>query len=211
MWVWMKQWKIWIKLLISLPITIVILGILAVAVISAVNPVEQVNRGKDAGSQADAKQLLMTIERFDAANGYFPWLSGENASSTVGFGTCPSQNQAALTAAKDFAHADNTVKTGCASFTVNNDNKTDVLEVLVKSGGLDNIFVQKLNVPDYNTLFVYNDGKQGDNTYVCFQPKSAVFIAKAKSRCTTGLPADLQNVKQDLCNDASSTYKFCLP
>ena len=42
--------------MIELLIVITILGILAVAVLSAINPIEQINRGRDTGRQSDAEQ-----------------------------------------------------------------------------------------------------------------------------------------------------------
>lgn len=59
--------------MIELLIVITILGILAVAVLSAINPIEQINRGRDTGSQSDAEQLLSAMDRYNAFQGYYPW------------------------------------------------------------------------------------------------------------------------------------------
>src|SRR5579872_4230016 len=78
--------------LIELLIVIAILGILATAVLSAINPVEQINRGRDTGTQSDAEQLISAIQRFNASNGYFPWLTGATdniAPGTNNLGTGP--------------------------------------------------------------------------------------------------------------------------
>ena len=61
--------------MIELLIVISILGILAVAVLSAINPVEQINRGRDTGSRSDAEQLLSAMDRFNAFQGYYPWVT----------------------------------------------------------------------------------------------------------------------------------------
>ena len=55
--------------MIELLIVIAILGILAVAVLAAINPIEQINRGRDTGSRSDAEQLLSAIDRFYAYKG----------------------------------------------------------------------------------------------------------------------------------------------
>src|SRR3989339_899005 len=59
--------------MIELLIVIAILGILAVAVLAAINPIEQINRGRDTGSRSDSEQLLSAIDRFYASQGYYPW------------------------------------------------------------------------------------------------------------------------------------------
>lgn len=64
--------------MIELLIVITILGILAVAVLSAINPIEQINRGRDTGSQSDAEQLLSAIDRYNAFQGYYPWQEDAN-------------------------------------------------------------------------------------------------------------------------------------
>ena len=65
--------------MIELLVVIAILGILAVAVLSAINPIEQINRGRDTGSRSDAEQLLSAIDRYNAFNGYFPWVTSQAA------------------------------------------------------------------------------------------------------------------------------------
>lgn len=59
--------------LIELLIVITLIGILAVAVLSALNPIEQVNKARDARFRGDAAQLLGAIDRYFAANLLFPW------------------------------------------------------------------------------------------------------------------------------------------
>ena len=66
--------------LIELLIVIAVLGILAVAVLAAINPIEQINRSRDTGSRSDAEQLLGAVDRFYASRGFYPWRS----SPTVG-------------------------------------------------------------------------------------------------------------------------------
>ena len=58
--------------MIELLIVITILGILAVAVLSAINPIEQIRRARDTSSQSDAEQLLSAIDRYNAFQGVFP-------------------------------------------------------------------------------------------------------------------------------------------
>jgi len=59
--------------MIELLIVIAVLGVLAVAVLSAINPIEQINRGRDTGSRSDAEQLLSAFDRFYTSQQIYPW------------------------------------------------------------------------------------------------------------------------------------------
>lgn len=180
--------------LIELLIVIAVLGILAVAVLSAINPIEQINRSRDTGGRSDAEQLLSAIDRFYASQGYYPWK------------TAP--DKPAKTDIQDWSAVDNTNWS---------DGTTPVLSKLSEAGTgeLKASFVNRITGSGYNTLYVYNRGNQGDTTYVCFAPKSASFNTEAWNRCGqatdgTGLPADLQPIASTICISATDSYS-CLP
>lgn len=59
--------------LIELLIVIALIGILAVALLSAINPLEQLRKGRDSARRADAAELLSAIERFQASYQCYPW------------------------------------------------------------------------------------------------------------------------------------------
>lgn len=59
--------------LIELLVVISLIGVLAVAVLSALNPIEQINKGRDAGRRADAAQILKSIDQYFASTEEFPW------------------------------------------------------------------------------------------------------------------------------------------
>jgi len=68
--------------LIELLIVIVILGILAVAVLSAINPVEQIRKATDSGKKSDAAELLNAYERYYTTFQKYPWeILGQTAPS----------------------------------------------------------------------------------------------------------------------------------
>ena len=52
---------------------ITLIGILAVAVLSALNPIEQVNKAKDASKSADSSQMVNALDRYFASNLVWPW------------------------------------------------------------------------------------------------------------------------------------------
>lgn len=59
--------------LIELLIVIAVLGILIVAVLSAINPAEQIKKSRDTQRRADAKTLMDAIDRFYATYQCNPW------------------------------------------------------------------------------------------------------------------------------------------
>lgn len=67
--------------LIELLIVIALIGILAVALLSAINPLEQLRKGRDSTRKADASELLNAIERFNASYQCYPW--NYNAATTA--------------------------------------------------------------------------------------------------------------------------------
>ena len=47
---------------------------LQLAVLSAINPVEQINKGRDTGLRSDAAEMVNAIERYFAVHEFWPWL-----------------------------------------------------------------------------------------------------------------------------------------
>lgn len=59
--------------LVELLIVVSILSLLTVAVLAAINPLEQLKKGRDTQRKADAATLLAASERFQATFGCYPW------------------------------------------------------------------------------------------------------------------------------------------
>jgi prepilin-type N-terminal cleavage/methylation domain-containing protein len=175
--------------LIELLIVIAVLGILAVAVLSAINPIEQINRSRDTGSRSDAEQLIGAVDRFYATNGYYPWQTG----------------------AADTAHLAQAwlqVTTSWADVT-----PLGVLAKLSQSGTeeLKSSFTNRITTTTYNPLFVYNSGTVGSSTYVCFLAKSGAFQTESGTRCGGTLPSDFPaGACPTGCTTAKTCYS-CLP
>lgn len=174
--------------LIELLIVIAVLGILAVAVLSAINPIEQINRSRDTGSRSDAEQLLGAIDRFYATAGYYPWVTGAAITS---YGT--------VWGAVNASWADN--------------GATGVLAKLSQAGTgeLKASFTSRITGSGYNTLYRYNAGTQGASTYICFLPKSDSFLTEAANRCGVSLPSDYPSEACPAGCAAAKTCHSCLP
>ena len=160
--------------MIELLIVIAVLGILAVAVLASINPIEQINRGRDTGSRSDAEQLISAIDRYYAAKGYYPWMTNGVSPNTW-------TDPAGVTAGDgDLVQLDST----------NSDLGVDSIDILtsLSSGGTAEVkssFTSRLIDPAAsNYLSVYNSGVSGESTYACFIPKSASFREEAWSRCS---------------------------
>lgn len=203
--------------MIELLIVIAILGILAVAVLSAINPVEQINRGRDTGSRSDAEQLLSAADRFNAFQGYFPWVSAPGDDPTLDDGAggpLVVDDQwfaaGANAPAGDCLVLDKLAEGGTATDPCNGSQELKIS------------FTQRILGATYNPLFVFNNGGQGDSTYVCFVPQSGAFIQEAENRCGdengVNLPADLAPIAASVCGGHSAgaapdpdNMMVCLP
>ncbi|PIR59686.1 MAG: hypothetical protein COU68_04385 [Candidatus Pacebacteria bacterium CG10_big_fil_rev_8_21_14_0_10_45_6] len=193
--------------MIELLIVISILGILAVAVLSAINPIEQINRGKDTGSQSDAEQLISAIDRYFAFNGTYPWqgtAAGASAlndymSSTNASAGVPVVVSAGLVGGGAGAPA--------------------VLAELEAKDELKSSFITRIDSA-VNSLYIYHLGAgTGNSTYVCFRSQSKAFKEKADARCVdaagSGYPSDISTeAKAFICagfGDAAIKPYSCLP
>lgn len=200
--------------MIELLIVIAILGILATAVLSAINPVEQINRGRDTGTRSDAEQLISAIDRHNAFKGFFPWMDG--ASDTDSSFDDGSGDPALITATGPNDH-----QTASCHFL----NKLATYDAVGTACGTDQgteelkiTFVDRITDDDYRGLYIYNAGTTGSSTYVCFIPQSKAFRTDAETRCAdasgTGLPSDLSSVAGFLCSgygDPAADVYTCLP
>lgn len=59
--------------LIELLIVVALLGALAVGLIGALDPLEQLKKGTDTGSRDTVSQIHQAVLRFYSVKGYFPW------------------------------------------------------------------------------------------------------------------------------------------
>jgi prepilin-type N-terminal cleavage/methylation domain-containing protein len=146
--------------LIELLIVITLLGILAVAVLSAINPIEQINRSRDTATRSDAEQLISAIERYYATRGYYPWVEGADEDYQLDW---QEVTDTWVDAGGETVLGDNLATGGTAE--------------------LKETFVNRITDSSYNPLYIFNNGTQGDSTYVCFQPQSGAFEEEAEDRC----------------------------
>ena len=188
--------------LIELLIVITLLGILAVAVLSAINPIEQMNRSRDTATRSDAEQLINAIDRYYATVGYYPWMAN---------------------AASENTNLDWTeITTADQAFGIDGQRVLELLSAGA-SAELKESYITRIISGSANPLHIYNMGEQGNSTYVCFNPASAAMGLEAYKRCSAhadygALPADFPaEACPDPCTTAGSednppdTCFSCLP
>lgn len=152
--------------MIELLIVIAVIGILAVAVLSAINPLEQIRRGRDTGSRSDSEQLISALDRFYAAHGYFPWQSSEGEDVNplgpdVGWPT---------------ACGGPTSSVNCEAW----------IQILVNEEEVKTGFQNRITASTANAIYLYyNDEMPGASVYGCFMPQSRAFQTEAGTDCTT--------------------------
>jgi len=72
--------------LVELLIVIALIGILSVAVLSTLNPIEQTNKARDAKFQNDAAEVLNALERYYASTESYPFGDGSTFYYTPSIG-----------------------------------------------------------------------------------------------------------------------------
>jgi len=215
--------------MIELLIVITILGILAVAVLSALNPLEQINRGRDTASQSDAEQFINAVERFVAFQEYQPWDSTKSVPATALTSVAGSHTP--------LVHLGNTttpfaVKSlaGCGLLTrLSNGNAavagcggTDELKQSYVKKVLDDGAGTRGVESQFGGLYAYKaDNTTSTNLYVCYVPQSTAMKRKAQERCVDsvggGLPTDLVGAAGPICGCAAANAfatadcLYCLP
>lgn len=159
--------------MIELLIVIAVLGVLAVAVLAAINPIEQINRGRDTGNRSDAEQLLSAIDRYNASQMLWPWQGAADDAEDIAWGQITALLPAAPTG-------------GCPMLSNLRHDAADT-----DCPGTDEVkqaFVNRITDSRYNALYMEYGGATGDSVYVCFSPQSMSFSQEADTRCDAGVP-----------------------
>lgn len=140
--------------LVELLIVIALIGILSVAVLATINPIEQTNKARDAKFKNDAAEILSAYERYYAAKQEYPWNSVATGGTIVTPGTKI------------------TVDSQEMSFGVGVGTSQGVL---ISTSELKSAFLGKeafqTTPKEINKFFVYHNG--GDSNYVCFHPAAS--------------------------------------
>ncbi len=184
--------------LVELLIVIALIGILSVAVLATINPIEQANKARDARVQNDAAEVMNAYERYYASLQTYPWtyfIGGtqlEDAdevtlrSDTYGFSICSGAANVAGLQGADATDA----AAGCSS-------ADEFPNLLISTSELKTSFAGKDEFEDVRDGTAVNQAlwtvkAANDNSiYVCYVPKAgASRTDTSKMRCineTTGV------------------------
>lgn len=178
--------------MIELLVVIAVIGVLAVAVLSAINPIEQINKGRDTGRRSDSGEVLGATERFYASIGWYPWEITE--------ATPP-------TSVSPWADVDS--KT---------DGTTLILQKMVNTNEIKSGLMTRLTaLGTTDKVKIFFDGTvSGAGVYACFLPKSKAFQTEAQVRCANatawGSDAPRTSACPASCTAAATTTCYiCLP
>jgi len=137
--------------LVELLIVIALIAVLAVALVATLNPIEQINKARDARYKNDAAELLAAIERYYASTLEYPWTTVAGTSTDEFYGGEGSDEA-----------------TGVCGATCG------TAGVLITSGELKDSFRTKsafsATLP-IDKLYVVK-GEGSDAVYACFIPKA---------------------------------------
>ncbi len=160
--------------LVELLIVIALLGVLAAAVLAAINPLEQANRARDTRMRSDASQLLAAIDRYFVARDQFPWVtSGDVANNDSAYG---------FINAKDDGVGICSTANGCSddgNLITNNELKTEFR---------NRDFIKAADSDFANLLYIAKGTGASSPVYACFIPASKSERAKATRTISLGSP-----------------------
>lgn len=192
--------------LVELLIVIGLLGAIALIVISAINPIEQANKARDARFKADASQMISAVERFYASNSKFPWegCASANCKDTS------SEEFAFVTAADP---AVGLCSTGACTAG----------GLLVSSNELKNEFLGRdwaKTTDDDLKIYIGKATGSSSSVYACFIPKAKATMETALTNATVrsissftagGFPSSNATCTTSSMDWATNNCYICIP
>lgn len=161
--------------MIELLVVIAVIGVMAVAVLSALNPIEQINKGRDTSLRSDAEQLLSATERYFSIHELYPW--NETRTALNPYNPATAHNGAALyDSAYEFSGPD--AKTSANGYAPTDWNW---IYQLSDTQEVKPAFSSRLITE--SRLIVLRPAGSNASTSVCFAPTSYAFRLEATRNC----------------------------
>lgn len=161
--------------LIELLIVIALLGALAVGLLAALDPFEQLKKGTDTGTRNTVQEVQGSIIRYYALKGWMPWCNSSSISD------CSNPTEADLSSLVDPEGND-----ALSKIIDTGELKTNFSELA--SGNLGKIFVTGTN----------------ESVHVCFKPVSKSFRCDPNSKYTKAGEVDPNCPKTACGSDAAA-------
>lgn len=195
--------------MIELLVVIAVIGVLATAVLSSLNPIEQINKGRDTRLRSNAAQLINAIDRFYSINEKYPWnVASYNpvlANDTLPTVVFPDDSLCNTTA---------THPTGMCTIGGANAPATAPtwLTALSTTQEVKLAFVNQLNTrSSTNTLYLVKPAGPTGEVSVCFQPSSKQFQLEALKGCIDRKSSMPAAACMGASYDATTTYSVANP
>ena len=170
--------------MIELLVVIAVIGVLAVAVLSSINPIEQINKGRDTGHRSDAAQLINAIDRYYSIHEIYPWNDAQyNTLLTDGQNDVPQTLLPGGTPA-NCATSQNTGAVPGSFCKITSAGVVPWLTALTDTAEVKEGFTQRLTAPrPGGELWLYKDATTNATMYTCFAPASKAFQKEAIDAC----------------------------
>ncbi len=203
--------------MIELLVVIAVIGVLAVAVLSSINPIEQINKGRDTRSRSDAAQLISAVDRYFAIHEKYPWnedgvtgvagtyADGWTYDSDDGFVTAPAGSDTLDYRSEFLFYEPDLTADADWAWTI----------PLVNTAEVKESFGNRIAKTSDNTDFLVKKPSGANRTmYVCFNPSSYAFDLEASNRCdpTKTDTFDSQLAETDVeeaCGDIDEDGTLC--
>ena len=190
--------------MIELLVVIAVIGVLAVAVLSSINPIEQINKGRDTRTRSDAAQLINAIDRYYAIHEKYPW----NVTTTTYTASSTLPNATFSMGTVSGSGADAIIVTGSGDWSY--------IDVLVSTAEVKEGYTNRLKEDDKQLVF--KDAGYNQTMYACFLPTSNAFEQEAMENCADGVTPDAGDpgvpAGIDPCEDPAditAANMICLP
>lgn len=199
--------------MIELLVVIAVIGVLAVAVLSSINPIEQINKGRDTRTRSDAAQLINAVDRYFAIHEVYPWNVDNDGAETSGDGYVAPVGYDEPNEPFNFIGSNSIL---IDSFGLSpTETDWDWIDVLVSTAEVKQGFTNRLR--DDNKLFVGKENGYNETMYACFMPTSKAFQQEAQANCENGTTTspiagtDVCDIDQDGTPDLDQDNLICLP
>lgn len=146
--------------MIELLVVISVIGILAVAVLSSINPIEQINKGRDTRTRSDAAQLINAVDRYFAIHESYPWNDSNATNGYTGVGVYED------------------------AFSYEPGGTIGWIQILADTAEVKDGFVNRLVNDD--SLYMFKEDDSNATLYICFKPTSNAFKQEALKNCADG-------------------------
>lgn len=146
--------------LVELLVVIGVLGLLAAGLLAAVDPFEQLKKGRDSNARNVVVELHNSMIRYYATHGELPWCGGVTPCQLNGGASTP-LSDAALTTSLDAIVADGELKGADGADFLNNVGAANAAKITVTS--TDDVSVAVCFAPESKSLYMDQATKFGND------------------------------------------------